>query len=428
MKLWNKDGDSNNKVDNFTVGDDRKNDLEIAKYDCIASISHAKMLNKIGILDSQELKKIKSVLNKIKDDAEKGSLEIENEFEDIHSKIEFILVDKLGEIGKKIHTGRSRNDQVLVAMHLFLIDSLNDIKSQVVSLFDVLMKLSNSHKDKLMPGYTHLQVAMPSSFGLWFSAYAESLIDDIIFINSAIKVLDQNPLGSAAGFGSSFNIDRNFTTKDLGFKFLKINSISAQMNRGKIEKSTSICLSMIASTISKLSMDICLYMGQDYNFISFPKELTTGSSIMPHKKNPDIFEIIRGKSNLIQSLPNQFIILTSNLPSGYHREFQLTKGPIISGIKELKSCIRMMIDALPKIIVSDKIINQDKYKYVYTVDTINNKVQKGESFRNAYKTLIDEIESDKYKKPKSVNYSHIGSIGNLSLELIKEKLKHFLKV
>lgn len=428
MKLWNKDGNSNNKVDNFTVGEDRKNDLEIAKYDCIASISHAKMLNKIGILDSQELKKIKSVLNKIKDDAEKGSLEIENEFEDIHSKIEFILVDKLGEIGKKIHTGRSRNDQVLVAMHLFLIDSLNDIKSLVVSLFDVLMKLSNSHKDKLMPGYTHLQVAMPSSFGLWFSAYAESLIDDIIFINSAIKVLDQNPLGSAAGFGSSFNIDRNFTTKDLGFKFLKINSISAQMNRGKIEKSTSICLSMIASTISKLSMDICLYMGQDYNFISFPKELTTGSSIMPHKKNPDIFEIIRGKSNLIQSLPNQFIILTSNLPSGYHREFQLTKGPIISGIKELKSCIRMMIDALPKIIVSDKIINQDKYKYVYTVDTINNKVQKGESFRNAYKTLIDEIESDKYKKPKSVNYSHIGSIGNLSLELIKEKLKHFLKV
>ena len=428
MKLWNKDGNSNNKVDNFTVGEDRKNDLEIAKYDCIASISHAKMLNKIGIIDSQELKKIKSVLNKIKDDAEKGILEIENEFEDIHSKIEFVLVDKLGEIGKKIHTGRSRNDQVLVAMHLFLLDSLNDIKNLVVSLFDVLMKLSNSHKDKLMPGYTHLQVAMPSSFGLWFSAYAESLIDDIIFINSAIKVLDQNPLGSAAGFGSSFNIDRNFTTKDLGFKFLKINSISAQMNRGKIEKSTSICLSMIASTISKLSMDICLYMGQDYNFISFPKDLTTGSSIMPHKKNPDIFEIIRGKSNLIQSLPNQFIILTSNLPSGYHREFQLTKGPIINGIKELKSCIRMMIDTLPKIIVSDKIINQDKYKYVYTVDTINNKVQKGESFRNAYKTLIDEIESDKYKKPKSVNYSHIGSIGNLSLELIKEKLKHFLKV
>ena len=427
MKLLNKDGNSNNKVDNFTVGEDRKNDLEIAKYDCIASISHAKMLNKIGILDSQELKKIKSVLNKIKDDAEKGILEIENEFEDIHSKIEFILVDKLGEIGKKIHTGRSRNDQVLVAMHLFLLDSLNDIKSLVVSLFDVLMKLSKSHKDKLMPGYTHLQVAMPSSFGLWFSAYAESLIDDIIFINSAIKVLDQNPLGSAAGFGSSFNIDRNFTTKDLGFKFLKINSISAQMNRGKIEKSTSICLSMIASTISKLSMDICLYMGQDYNFISFPKDLTTGSSIMPHKKNPDIFEIIRGKSNLIQSLPNQFIILTSNLPSGYHREFQLTKGPIINGIKELKSCIKMMIDALPKIIVSDKIIDQDKYKYVYTVDTINNKVQKGESFRNAYKTLIDEIKFNKYKKPKSINYSHIGSIGNLSLELIKEKLKHFLK-
>ena len=427
MKLWNKDGNSNNKVDNFTVGEDRKNDLEIAKYDCIASISHAKMLNKIGIINAQELKKIKSVLNKIKDDAEKGSLEIENEFEDIHSKIEFVLVDKLGEIGKKIHTGRSRNDQVLVAMHLFLLDSLNDIKSLVVSLFDVLMKLSNSHKDKLMPGYTHLQVAMPSSFGLWFSAYAESLIDDIIFINSAIKVLDQNPLGSAAGFGSSFNIDRNYTTKDLGFKFLKINSISAQMNRGKIEKSTSICLSMIASTISKLSMDICLYMGQDYNFISFPKELTTGSSIMPHKKNPDIFEIIRGKSNLIQSLPNQFIILTSNLPSGYHREFQLTKGPIINGIKELKSCIGMMIDALPKIIVSDKVIDQDKYKYVYTVDTINNKVQKGDSFRNAYKTLIDEIKSDKYKKPKSVKYSHIGSIGNLSLELIKEKLKHFLK-
>jgi argininosuccinate lyase len=426
MKLWNKEGGSNKRIDDFTIGEDRNNDLQIAKYDCIASISHAKMLNKIGVLNKKELKKIEHILNKLRDEAEKRILKIEDEFEDIHSKIEFVLVNELGEIGKKIHTGRSRNDQVLVAMHLFLKDSLNDIKKLVVKLFDVLIKLSISHKDKLMPGYTHLQAAMPSSFGLWFSAYAESLIDDIIYINSAIKVLDQNPLGSAAGFGSSFDIDRNFTTKDLDFKFLKINSISAQMNRGKIEKSTSLSLSMIASTISKLSMDICLYMGQDYNFISFPDELTTGSSIMPHKKNPDIFEIIRGKSNFIQSLPNKFAILTSNLPSGYHREFQLTKGPIINGIKELKSCLEMLIYCLPKINVSDEIIYKEKYKYIFTVETINDMVKKGESFRDAYKKLNKEIKSDNFKKPKNVVYSHIGSIGNLSLDLIKEKLKYFL--
>jgi len=426
MKLWQKGKKLNKKVDYFTVGDDRIHDLKLAKYDCQASIAHALMLEKIGLLSNKELIKIVNVLSELKNQAEDETFMIETNFEDVHSKIEFVLTKRLGDLGKKIHTARSRNDQVLVAMHLYVKDSLDEIKELTIELFDKLLHLAEIHQEKLLPGYTHLQIAMPSSFGLWFSAYAEALIDDIIFINAAKVIANQNPLGSAAGYGSSFPIDREFTTKELGFEFLKINSIAAQMNRGKLEKSTSMALSLIASTLSKLSMDICLYMGQDFNFISFPDDLTTGSSIMPHKKNPDIFELIRGKLNLLQDLPNQLTLLTSNLPSGYHRDFQLTKGPLLNGFKELKSCLEMMIYSLPKIRISEKIIDQDKYNYLFTVDSLNDEVMNGTPFREAYLKLSQDIESETYIPNKNVKHTHIGSVGNLSLNLIKEKLKLIL--
>ncbi|MGA1546911.1 MAG: argininosuccinate lyase, partial [Flavobacteriaceae bacterium] len=295
MKLWQKETPTNQKIDHFTVGKDREYDLVLAPYDCIASKAHARMLGKIGLLSTLETEQLVKELDAIQKTAEEGSFTIEKEFEDMHSKIEFLLTKKLGDTGKKIHTARSRNDQVLVALQLFLKEALSEIKIQVLELFEQLLELSEKHQDKLMPGYTHMQVAMPSSFGLWFSAYAESLIDDVSFLNTAQQLTDQNPLGSAAGFGSSFPIDRDQTTKELGFKTLKYNVVAAQMGRGKIEKTTATALGMLASTISKFAMDLCLYMGQDYNFIRFPESLTTGSSIMPHKKNPDVFELIRGK-------------------------------------------------------------------------------------------------------------------------------------
>jgi argininosuccinate lyase len=349
MKLWNKDDILDKKIEKFTVGKDRINDLYLAKYDVKASIAHAKMLNKVGVLKSNELKLLEYELNQIKQEIMDGKFEIENKFEDVHSKIESILTNKLGEIGKKIHTGRSRNDQVLVATQLYLKDEINEIKSLTKKLFNVLMKLSETNKDHLLPGYTHLQVAMPSSFGLWFSAYAESLIDDVMYLNTAFKINDQNPLGSAAGYGSSFNIDRDYTTKELGFNELKYNVVSSQMSRGKVEKSVAIAIGSIASTLSKLSSDICFYMSQELNFISFPEQITTGSSIMPHKKNPDVFELIRGKCNMIQSLANEFNHISINLFSGYHRALQLFKGKIIESINDIKNCLEITSYTIQKI-------------------------------------------------------------------------------
>ena len=424
MKLWNNQK-FNKKVDKFTVGKDRLYDLNIAKFDCHASIAHASMLKKIGILNTSELKKINNVLNEIIKDIDNKEFNIGEEFEDVHSKIEFLLTEKLGDTGKKIHTSRSRNDQVLAAIQLFILDSLNDIKIDLKELFNILITLAKNHKNKLMPGYSHLQIAMTSSFGLWFSSYAESLIDDLIFLNSAIEVVNQNPLGSAAGFGSTFPIDRIYTTKKLGFKFLKVNSMACQISRGKIEKSTSMALSLIASTISKLSMDICLYMGQDFDFISFPSDLLTGSSIMPHKQNPDIFELIRAKSNLIQNIPNQISLLTTNLPSGYHRDFQLTKGPIIDGINDLKDCLEMFIYSIPQIKIKTKILDQKKYKYINSVEKINHEVLKGKTFRESYLSVSEKIKNNKYKKPKKIKYTHIGSIGNLSLDMIEKKFNYY---
>jgi argininosuccinate lyase len=426
MKLWQKGTAAHQKVDHFTVGKDREYDQVLAKYDCRASIAHAKMLAKANLISQEEASLLCSELAQIEASILSGSFTIEEEFEDMHSKIEHLLIQKLGDVGKKIHTARSRNDQVLVAMHLYLKEELIQIKAQVVSLFNLLISLAQLHKENLLPGYTHLQVAMPSSFGMWFSAYAESLIDDLQLWRAAFNMSDQNPLGSAAGFGSAFPIDREITTQELGFGQLKVNSVAAQMSRGKLEKTTALALAGIGSTLAKLSMDICLYMGQDFDFISFPNELTTGSSIMPHKKNPDLFELVRGKCNSLQGLPNQLTLLTTNLPSGYHRELQLAKGPIIESILSLKSCLEIVLFSLPQIQIKKDITQQSKYDYLFSVDSLNEAVLGGKPFRDAYRELGDAIKNGTYSPNRKLQHSHLGSIGNLSLDKIKHKMDTFL--
>jgi argininosuccinate lyase len=423
MKLWQKGAVAHEKVDKFTVGKDREYDIVLAQYDCQASIAHAKMLAKIGLISIPESEQLCKVLEELKIAAETGNFTIEDEFEDMHSKIEHVLTKKLGDSGKKIHTARSRNDQVLVAMHLYLKKELGEIKTQVIALFDLLLELAEKYQNNLLPGYTHLQVAMPSSVGMWLSAYAENLIDDLYFWEAAYKIADQNPLGSAAGYGSAFPIDRELTTELLGFDQLKINSLAAQMSRGKLEKSTSIAFSSIGNSLAKLSMDICLYMGQDFNFISFPENLTTGSSIMPHKKNPDLFELVRGKCNNLQALPNQLALLTSNLPSGYHRDLQLAKGPIIDAVQELKACMDILLFSLPQLEVNQDITDQKKYDYLFSVDTLNTEVIAGKPFRDAYRELGQAIEKGDFLPNRTVNHNHLGSIGNLGLEKIRQKME-----
>ena len=422
MKLWQKGAAAHEKVDSFTVGKDREYDLVLAQYDCEASMAHAKMLGAIGLITTAEAQQLCKVLEALKEDAEKGVFTIENEFEDMHSKIEHVLTEKLGDLGKKIHTARSRNDQVLVAMHLYLKQELTEIKTQVIALFDLLLELAEKHQDELIPGYTHLQVAMPSSIGMWLSAYAESLVDDLYFWEAAFKITDQNPLGSAAGYGSAFPINRELTTKLMAFKQLKVNAVASQMSRGKLEKSTAMALSSIGSSLSKMCMDICLYMGQDFDFISFPADLTTGSSIMPHKKNPDLFELVRGKCNSLQGLPNQLALLTTNLPSGYHRELQLAKGPIIDAVQELKSCLDILLFSLPQLRVSQNTTDQKKYDYLFSVDTLNADVIAGKPFRDAYRELGEAIENGTYVPNRNLKHTHVGSVGNLGLDLIKAKM------
>ena len=423
MKIWQKNQALNRKIDHFTVGKDREYDLYLAAYDCQASIAHAQMLAKTGVLTVEEADQLIGVLNDLKSKAEKGNFVIEAEFEDVHSKIEYVLIQKLVDLGKKIHTARSRNDQVLVALHLYLKEEIKTIKGLTLNFFNLLMDLADQHKNHFLPGYTHFQVAMPSSFGLWFSAYAESLIDDVILLNAAHQIVDQNPLGSAAGFGSSFPIDRKATTESLNFSDLKYNVIAAQMSRGKAEKTTATAMAALAATLSKMSMDICLYMGQEHNFISFPEELTTGSSIMPHKKNPDAFELIRGKCNLLQGLPNQLALLMANLPSGYHREMQLAKGLIIEAINELKSCLDLFVFTLQKISIKENILDDPKYQYVFSVDTLNEWVEQGMPFRDAYKKMGDDIAKQKYIPKKTLDHTHLGSLGNLALQEIDLKMK-----
>jgi argininosuccinate lyase len=423
MKLWQKDTSTNEKIDHFTVGNDRTYDLALAPYDCIASKAHAKMLGEIGMLTSKEVKDLTDALEGILKSTQKGDFVIEKEFEDMHSKIEFLLTQKLGDLGKKIHTARSRNDQVLVALQLYIKEELSQIKKEVVKLFDLLLKLAETHQKDLLPGYTHMQVAMPSSFGLWFSAYAESLVDDVAFLNTAFRLADQNPLGSAAGFGSSFPIDRELTSKELGFKTLKYNVVAAQMGRGKVEKASATAIGMLGGTLAKLAMDICMYMGQDFDFIHFPEELTTGSSIMPHKKNPDVFELIRGKCNLLQGLPQQLALLTSNLPSGYHREMQLAKAPLVEAFQEIKACLEMMHFSLSKIEVRKNITDDSKYDYLFSVDTLNEWVKQGIPFREAYQKMGKEIASGNYTPKRDLSHNHLGSIGNLQLDAIRDKMK-----
>lgn len=422
MKLWDKGFSTDQKIDHFTVGNDRELDLLLAKYDVIASTAHARMLGRIGLLTDEETNQLVTELGNIQKDIEAGNFTIEDSFEDMHSKIEYLLIQKLGDTGKKIHTARSRNDQVLVAMHLYLKHELQEIKQQTADLFDLLLNLAEKHKDVLLPGYTHLQIAMPSSFGLWFSAYAESLIDDLYFIDAAYKIADQNPLGSAAGYGSSFPIDRTFTTKELGFETLKYNVVAAQMGRGKVEKSTAFGLSSIAATLSKMAMDVCLYMSQNFDFITFPDELTTGSSIMPHKKNPDVFELIRGKCNKIQAIPNQLTLITNNLPSGYHRDLQLVKEVIVPAIQDLKACLEMAAFTLKDIRVNKGILEDPKYDYLFSVDTLNELVQSGVPFRDAYKKMGTDIAEGNFKPKRDIHHTHEGSLGNLCLDEIREKM------
>ena len=427
MKLWDKGFNTDKKIDIFTVGNDRELDLIIAKYDVIGNIAHAKMLHKIGLLTDEEISSLEKELNAISKTIEEGTFIIEDSFEDVHSKIEHILTEKLGDTGKKIHTARSRNDQVLVDMHLYLKDELKEIKQLSKNFFDLLIKLSKKHQEVLLPGYTHLQVAMPSSFGMWFSAYAESLIDDMYFLIAAEKVTDQNPLGSAAGYGSSFPIDRTYTTELLGFDTLKYNSVAAQMGRGKLEKSVSFAMSSIAGTLSKMSMDICLYMSQNFSFVSFPDELTTGSSIMPHKKNPDVFELIRGKCNKLQALPFELTLITTNLPSGYHRDLQLLKEGVVPAIQTLKSCLEMITFSLEQVQVNTTILDDDKYLYLFSVEEVNKLVKNGTPFRDAYKIIGKQIADNNFNPEKSVNHTHEGSINNLCLDEIVGKMEKAMK-
>ena len=421
MKLWDKGFSIDKQIEKFTVGNDREIDMHIAKYDVQASLAHAIMLASIGIITADELKDLKRGLQELAADIENGTFIIEASFEDVHSKIEWELTNKLGEVGKKIHTARSRNDQVLVALQLYYKENLSVITDKTKTLFDTLLGLAETHKESLLPGYTHLQVAMPSSFGLWFSAYAELLIDDVYMLNAVSKVVDQNPLGSAAGYGSSFPIDRELTTKELNFATLKYNVVAAQLSRGKSERSIASALGGLCNTMSRFAMDVCLYMSQNFNFISFPDELTTGSSIMPHKKNPDVFELIRGKCNKIQALHTEMVMITNNLPTGYHRDFQLLKENIINAFEDVKDLLDIFNYSIQQVIVKDIDLNDEKYQYLYTVDSINNLVIEGVSFREAYQKIGGQVQTGTYKPDLGKQHTHVGSIHNLSLDKIREK-------
>lgn len=424
-KLWAKDAANQNYleiIEKFTVGNDREFDRLLAKFDILGTKAHVKMLNKIGFLGDEDLQNILTELDEMYTSAKDNQLEIEDGIEDVHSQIEFNLTRKLGEAGKKIHTGRSRNDQVLLAIKLFLKSEVSEIAQLSKQLFETLMQLAEKNKDVLMPGYTHFQIGMPSSFGLWFSAYAESLSEDIELLLAAKNIVSKNPLGSGAGYGSSFPLDRDFTTTELSLKEMNINSVYAQMTRGKSEKILAFAIASIAASIGKMSNDICLFINQNFGFISFPTELTTGSSIMPHKKNPDVFELIRAKSSRIQSLPNELTLLTNNLLSGYNRDYQLTKEILFPGIKDLKDCLGIFSFMLEQIEVKKDILEDKKYEYLFSVEKINELMLGGKNFRDAYREVGNSIEDGTYSyTPKDLVHTHKGSIGNLCLDEISAK-------
>lgn len=425
-QLWNKGFEPDRQIEDFTVGADRELDLRLAAYDVEGSKAHIKMLTKIGLLTEDELDRLLPALDEIAATIARGEFRIDDGVEDVHSQVELMLTERLGDIGKKIHSGRSRNDQVLVDLKLFFRDELKHIAEAVNRLFVRLQSLSEQHSDKLMPGYTHLQVAMPSSFGLWFGAYAESLTDDMQMILAAYRIANQNPLGSAAGYGSSFPLDREMTTELLGFDRAHYNVVAAQMSRGKTERAVASAIAAVASTLGHLAMDVCMWMCNNFGFVSFPDELTTGSSIMPHKKNPDVFEIMRGKCNRLQSLPNELTILTANLPLGYNRDLQLMKDIMFPATTELIECLDMADFMLSHINVRDHILDDSRYDYIFTVEDVNRLVVAGVPFRDAYRQVGMAVQNKTYKPTREVSHTHTGSIGNLANDRIAAKMNEIL--
>ena len=433
--LWNKGTAATEVVDAFTVGNDRILDMRLAKYDVIGSMAHIKMLESIGLLTSEELVILTAALEQILKEIEAGEFILEDDVEDIHSQVELLLTRRLGDIGKKIHSGRSRNDQVLVDVKLFLKDEVLKLRAEVLSLFATLQNLSEKHKDTLLPGYTHGQVAMPSSFGLWFGAYAEALADDMYMLRGAYNVTDQNPLGSAAGYGSSFPLDRQMTTDLLGFGSLDYNVVAAQLSRGKSERAVASAIGALALTLNKFAADCCMYMSPNYGFIRFPDELTTGSSIMPHKKNPDVWEIMRGKCNMIMSTEGTISMMCSNMPHGYHREFQLLKDVLFPALELMHDCLHMADYMLQHITIKENILDAPIYEYLFTVEEVNRRTLEGMPFRDAYKTVGIEVNEGRFRyqgasgktngqlTPADLNHTSIGSLGNLSTSQIGDKMK-----
>ncbi|HTN20838.1 MAG TPA: argininosuccinate lyase [Pelobium sp.] len=423
MKLWQKETSTNQQVDTFTVGQDREMDLFLATFDVLGSLAHTQMLESIGLMSANDLVQIQKELKNIYQQILDGDFKIEDGVEDVHSQVEMLLTQKLGEAGKKIHSGRSRNDQVLVDLKLFFRSQIQEMVLSVQELFNLLTQLAEEHKEKLMPGYTHLQIAMPSSFGLWFGAYAESLVDDLELMLAAFKICNKNPLGSAAGYGSSFPLNRTMTTELLGFQTLNYNVVYAQMGRGKTERILSQAMSSIAATLNKMAMDACLFMNQNFGFISFPDELTTGSSIMPHKKNPDVWELIRGRTNQLQALPNQIMLLTTNLPSGYHRDMQLQKETLFPAFQSLMACLDMSKLMLKNIRIKDNILDDTKYQYLFSVEEVNKLVLAGTPFREAYKKVGMDIEKGDFGGKYEINHTHEGSIGQLNLKEVNNLME-----
>ncbi len=421
--LWNKGTKASDIVEDFTVGNDRVLDMALARYDVIGSKAHIKMLESIGLLTADELAALTAALDGILGEIETGRFVLEDDVEDIHSQVELLLTRRLGDVGKKIHSGRSRNDQVLVDIKLFLRDELRKVRDEVMELFNILMALSEKHRDVMLPGYTHGQVAMPSSFGLWFGGYAEALADDMHMLKGAYHLVNQNPLGSAAGYGNSFPLDREMTTRLLGFEDLDYNVIAAQLSRGKAEKAVASAIGSIALTLNKFAADCCLYMCPNFGFISFPDELTTGSSIMPHKKNPDVWEIIRGNCNRILSCESQISMLCSNMPHGYHRDFQLLKDILFPALELMHKCIRMTGFMLREIKVNPRILDSPIYDYLFTVEEVNRRALAGMPFRDAYKSVGIEVNEGRFHAEKTVRHTHAGSIGNLCNDRIAGKMK-----
>ena len=427
MKLWEKNFEINKEIERFTVGRDREMDLYLAKYDVLGSMAHITMLESIGLLEKDELTALLAELRNIYQLCERGEFVIEDDVEDVHSQVEMLLTRKLGDMGKKIHSGRSRNDQVLVDLKLFTRHELKEIADEVKILFDELIQKSNQYKDVLMPGYTHLQIAMPSSFGLWFGAYAESLTDDILFLQAAYKMTNRNPLGSAAGYGSSFPLNRTMTTELLGFDSMAYNVVYAQMGRGKMERNVGFAIATIAGTIAKMAFDACLFNSQNFSFVKLPKECTTGSSIMPHKKNPDVFELIRAKCNKLQSLPQQVMLIMNNLPVGYFRDLQIIKEVFLPAFGELKDCLQMAAYIINKIEVNEHILDNPMYDPMFSVEEVNRLAANGMPFRDAYKKVGLDIEAGTFRASHDIHHTHEGSIGNLCNDKIQALMQQTLE-